>query len=107
MKTQTKFLLSAVLLLLFSACSSWVQLTAEGQVVRIMDANQLANCGRIGRASAQTMNEILFVERNRGRLEDELRTLARNEGGRMGGNVIVAESEISDGSQQFGVYSCP
>jgi hypothetical protein len=107
MKKLTQYSLFAVSVSLLSACASWVQLTAEGQVVRILDANQVSNCGRIGSASSQSMDEILFLDRNQQRLEDELRTLARNEGGRMGGNVIVAESDIVDGQQHFGVYSCP
>ncbi len=107
MKKSALYSIITFLFLSLSACSTWVQLTAEGQVVRILDANQATNCGRIGNARAQTMNKILFIERNRQRLEDELRTLARNEGGRIGGNVVVAESEIADGSQNFGVFSCP
>jgi hypothetical protein len=36
-----------------------------------------------------------------------LLTLARNEAGSMGVNVVVPESLIDKGQQSFGVYRCP
>ena len=89
-----------------AACSSWVQLTAEGQAVRVAEASDVAGCRRIGSATSRTTDEILLIDRPGQRLQDELRTLARNEAGRMGGNTIVPASEIINGEQQFTVYFC-
>jgi hypothetical protein len=32
--------------------------------------------------------------------------LARNEGAGLGGDTVVAETHVSEGSQVFGVYDC-
>jgi Domain of unknown function (DUF4156) len=89
-----------------SSCT-WVQLTTEGEGVSLYTADRTANCQRIGRATAKTLGSIVTVERGGQRLQDELLTLARNEAGRMGGNVIVPESLIENGEQNYGVYNCP
>lgn len=99
-------LLTAALALTLSACT-WVQLTSEGEGVRLAGARLVENCDRIGSATARTLGEIVTVERGGGKLQNELLTLARNEAGRMGGNTIVPESLINDGQQAFGVYNCP
>jgi hypothetical protein len=95
------------LIVFISGCSSWVQVTNEGESVRLGNAREVANCQRIGRAQAQTLSRVVIVERGGERLQEELTRLARNEAGDMGGNVIVPESVISEGRQTFGVYRCP
>lgn len=102
---KNTFLLLSVLAVI-TGCT-WVQLTDEGAGVRLAGIPNVANCQRIGRATAQTLSEIVSVERGGGRLQSELLTLARNEAGRMGGNTIIPESLIQEGQQDFGVYSCP
>lgn len=89
-----------------SACT-WVGLTAAGETVSLREASQIGNCQRIGRATAQSRDEIVSIDRSSERLQNELVTLARNEAGDMGGNVIVPETVIQEGSQIFGVYRCP
>jgi hypothetical protein len=54
----------------------------------------------------QTLGKIVVVERGSQRLQDELLTLARNEAADLGGDTVVPESLIADGSQVFGVYRC-
>lgn len=102
-----RLLAASVFFLTFAACSSWVQLTAAGQQVEIRSISQVTNCERIGRASSSTMDRLLLVERSSERQQNELFTLARNEAGDMGGNVIVATNEVTDGQQRFDVYRCP
>ncbi len=99
------YILSAAIALMISGCT-WVQLTSEGEGVRLAGARLVTNCERIGRATARTLGEIVTVERGGGKQQAELLTLARNEAGRMGGDTIVPESLISDGQQEFGVYNC-
>jgi len=92
---------------LFTAgCSSWVQVTNEGEGVRLGTNQEVRNCQRVGQARAQTLSRVLIVERGGERLQDELIRLARNEAGDLGGNVIVPESTIEEGRQSFGVYRC-
>lgn len=99
-------LLIAAIAIVTTGCT-WVQLTQEGEGVRLAGARLVTNCERIGRATARTLGEIVTVERGGGKQQAELLTLARNEAGRMGGNTIVPESLIANGEQEFGVYSCP
>jgi len=102
---KNAFLLIPILAVI-TGCT-WVQLTDEGAGVRLAGAPNVSNCQRIGRATVQTMSEIVRVERGSGKLQTELLTLARNEAGRMGGDTIIPESIIQEGQQDFGVYRCP
>lgn len=99
-------LLLLVSALTLSACSSWVQVTAEGQGVRVATTQDIANCTRVGTANVNAVDNIAFVQRGAARLQEELISLARNEGGRLGGNRVVPESTIADGRQTFGVFRC-
>lgn len=99
-------LLLLVSTLTLGACSSWVQVTAEGQGVRVATTQDIASCTRVGTANVNAMDNIGFVQRGAARLQEELISLARNEGGRLGGNRVVAESTIDEGRQTFGVFRC-
>jgi hypothetical protein len=103
---MTKALITAIGAVMLVSCSSWVQLTSEGESVMLLPESGVASCTRVGGTRSSTLNKILFTQRNRLRLEEELATLARNEAGSMGGDAIVVESPISDGTQRFGVYRC-
>lgn len=96
-------------LLLSAAISSctWVGVAVEGENVRLAQASEVGDCSRLGRTRSKTLNKIVGIGRGADKLQEELVVLARNEGGVMGGNVIVAESLIEEGEQSFGVYSCP
>lgn len=102
-----KFLMLSTLLASIAGCSNWVQVTSAGQNVRVATASEVSNCSRIGRTRTHTLGKVVGVERGAERLQEELQSLARNEAGDMGGNVVVPESLIDDGQQTFGVYSCP
>ena len=93
--------------LLLASCGSWVQLTAPGQHVEVGSESQVSACRPLGRASSSTLDRLLLIERTTARQEDELLTLARNEAGDMGGNVIVPVTAAADGKQSFAVYRCP
>ncbi|MBU2097782.1 MAG: DUF4156 domain-containing protein [Gammaproteobacteria bacterium] len=96
------------LLLALSACggSSWVQITPEGAPVQLATTAEVANCTRVGTANVNALDNIGFVQRGANRLQEELVSLARNEGGRLGGNRVVPESVINEGRQSFGVFRC-
>ena len=100
-----RFLLLATIIATVTTCN-WVQLTTEGQGVRLATASEITNCDRLGRTRSQTLNKIVGVERGGEKLQSELLMLARNEAGSMGANVVVPESLIEQGQQSFGVYSC-
>lgn len=106
-KYSNRLLLGAGLLMTLAACgNTWVQITPEGQNVQLATAAQVGGCTRVGTANVNALDNIGFVQRGANRLQDELVGLARNEGGRLGGNRVVPESTIDDGRQTFGVYRC-
>jgi hypothetical protein len=107
MKSSTRVFFAASVLLTLAACgNSWVQVTPEGRNVQVATAAQVGGCTRVGTANVNALDNIGFVQRGANRLQEELVSLARNEGGRLGGNRVVPESTINDGRQTFGVYRC-
>ena len=54
-----------------------MQVTSEGQTVRLVTADVPTNCDRIGRVQAQT--QLIGIERGAERLQEELAQIARNE----------------------------
>jgi hypothetical protein len=61
---------------------------------------------RKGKVTVSLKNRVAGVERKPTKVAAELATLARNEGAQLGGDTVVAETPVSDGSQVFGVYQC-
>ena len=95
----------AVLAGMLHGCT-WVKPTPEGEFVRVAAANAVTDCKRMSKVTVSLKNRVAGVERNSEKVARELATLARNEGGRLGGDTVVAESEISGGSQTFAIYDC-
>jgi hypothetical protein len=104
---MTRLFVAASALVVLAACkSSWVQITPEGRNVQVATAAQVSSCTRVGTANVNALDSIGFIQRGANRLQDELVSLARNEGGRLGGNRVVPESTINEGRQTFGVFRC-
>lgn len=103
-----RLLAAGGLLSVLAACggNNWVQVTAEGSRVSLVTAADVAGCARVGTANVNALDNIAFVQRGASIVQRELVRLARNEGGRLGGNRVVPESVIDDGRQTFGVYRC-
>jgi len=89
------------------ASCTWVSLTSEGENVTVREPSGVSACERVGRVTARSRDEIATIDRSAERLQNELLVLARNEAGALGGNVIVPDSVIQEGSQVFLVYTCP
>jgi hypothetical protein len=85
---------------------TWVKTTPVGESVRVASAEGVKNCQRKSKVTVSLKNRVAGVERKSTKVANELATLARNEGGRLGGDTVVAESAISEGSQVFGIYDC-
>ncbi len=95
-----------MLLLLVSACT-WVPLTDEGARVEVRTLDQVQGCERKSRVTVSVKDRIGAISRSEEKVRGELRTLARNEAARIGGNVVAAETEPTDGRQVFLIYRCP
>jgi hypothetical protein len=98
---------AAVALLLgsLSACT-WVKTTPEGEAVRVASADAVGSCERKGKVTVSVKSRVSGVERKPTKVATELATLARNEGALLGGDTVVAEGDVSEGRQVFGVYRC-
>lgn len=90
---------------LVSGCS-WVELTPKANDVQILKPHAVYGCQRIGVTSASSLNKVGFINRSKEKIEEEIQVLARNKAVEMGGNVLVADSDITEGSQRFVVYRC-
>lgn len=93
------------LLLSLTACT-WVTLTAEGEKVRVLSVDEVTHCQLLGRTTSNTAAEVAGVRRHDKAIQHELLTLARNSAVNLGGDTIVAETEMLDGKQTFKVYRC-
>jgi len=105
MLTVRSFLLVAILTVACSSCS-WVKLTDAGKTVHVANIGEVTSCEQLGEATAHVLDKVGFVRRSRAKQARELATLARNEAAGMGGNTIVAVSDIEDGGRKFRVYRC-
>ena len=78
---------------------------AEG--TRVIDQAEASGCERVGNTHVKVLAKVLGIKRGEDKMSKELATLARNAAIEMNGNAVMAESEISDGGQKFGIYRCP
>jgi hypothetical protein len=90
---------------MLNACT-WVKPTPAGESVRVATADAVTGCARKGKVTVSLRNRVGGVERSPTKVAEELATLARNEGVGLGGDTVVAETTVSEGSQVFGVYDC-
>jgi len=90
---------------LVGACT-WVKATPSGESVRVASADAVGDCVRKGKVTVSVKNRVAAVERKPTKVASELATLARNEAATLGGDTVVAETAVSEGSQVFGVYEC-
>ena len=95
----------AVLTLILSACS-WVNLTSQGEKVRILSMEEVKHCKRLGKTTVSLKSKIAGIERNREKVQKELNILARNGAVDLNGDAVVALDQPVDGKQTFAVYRC-
>ena len=88
-----------------SACT-WVTPAEDAANVAIVEARHITTCERIGVTSASVRDRVGFINRSDRRVAEELATLAKNSAASMGGDTLVASSEIDEGVQEFIVYRC-
>jgi hypothetical protein len=99
-------MISLLALLLFVHACTWVKTTPGGDQVVVSDGAGVSNCERKGEVLSKLKSRVGGFERNATKVAHELETLARNEASEMGGDTIVAESNVRDGEKTYGVYRC-
>ncbi len=88
-----------------SACT-WVQLTEEGEKVRVLSAEEVTKCTLVGQTTANTKAKVVGVNRHDNAVDYELTALARNAAVNLGGDTVVPAGDIIEGTQAFKVYRC-
>jgi hypothetical protein len=95
----------AFLCLSMSACA-WVTLTPAGEKVRVLDSNEVVTCKELGNTTVSLLAKVAGINRNEEEVKKELAVLARNAAADMGGDTVVAKSEVKGGERSFTVYKC-
>lgn len=88
-----------------SACT-WVEPTAQGEKVRVLTAEEVSKCKKVGQTTVSLLARLAGIERNPNKVQDELNTLARNSAAELDGDTVVPLSAVEDGKQTFAVYRC-
>lgn len=84
---------------------SYVHLTDAGSQVRQATAADITNCEDAGMVTSNTKSKVV-VNRNAGKVQEELIVLARNTAATLGANAIVPEDDPVSGTQRFHAYKC-
>jgi hypothetical protein len=84
---------------------NYVSLSKAGSQVAQSDADAVAGCTLVGNISSQTKNKVL-VDRNTGKVKQELIVLARNRAAELGATALVQTSDVEAGKASFGAYRC-
>ena len=91
--------------LLITSCA-WVELTPEGEKVRVLEASEVADCKRLGHTTSSGKDKILAAKRHDETVLRELRDMARNSAAEIKGDTIVTMTEVKEGKQTFAIYKC-
>ena len=85
---------------------SFVEVTKEGEGVRIAAADAVSACTGLGRTTASVVHEVASIPMHPDRVQENVNVIARNSAASMGGDTIVPASPVAEGKQTFEVYRC-
>lgn len=94
-----------VVFILISGCT-WVKPIPKSYAITLLENKDIVNCVKKGTTQSKTLSKFIFMPRKGQKIAAELVTLAKNEAAIMGGDSVVAESNIVAGGRIFGVYLC-
>ncbi|MEE7547850.1 DUF4156 domain-containing protein [Xanthomonas sp. Kuri4-1] len=101
-----RVLIVSALIACTTACT-WVPMAPEGKGVRVLPPGPVpADCQQQGEVVVSVKSRVGFYNRNPLRVQEELETLARNEGPSAGANAVQAQGQPADGSQRFNAFRC-
>jgi hypothetical protein len=84
---------------------TYVSLSEAGSQVAQSDADAVAACTLVGNISSQTKDKVL-VDRNTGKVKEELIVLARNRAAELGATDLVQIGDVDAGTASFNAYRC-
>lgn len=103
MKKQLSLLIASALLT--TGCSL-VKLSPQADHVRLMTAKSASHCKVIGTTTVSVLDKILFFERDKKTILEELEILARNSAAKLGGDTASPDGDPVAGEQNYTVYQC-
>ncbi len=99
-------LLSVTVLIAGLTACQWVKPTDGGDQVSLVKRAHIINCEKLGTTTSTVKEKVGIVKRKERKVVDELVTLAKNEAAGLGGDTIVANGALQQGSQAFDIYRC-
>jgi len=93
------------MMLSLSACT-WVNLTKQGEEVKIATKEDVSSCKQVGKTTVTTLSKLAGMNRYDESMQDELNKLARNSAVDLKGDTVVPITPIEDGHQTFAVFRC-
>lgn len=85
---------------------TWVEPTPGSEEVRVLSVDKVSTCKKLGDTTSSLLHKVAGINRSEEKVRKELETLARNSAAYMGGDTVVATSQINEGEQKFDVYKC-
>ena len=95
---------SLLLGLSLSGCT-YVSLSEAGSRVNHSSLDAVGECTLVGDVSSQTKDKVL-LDRNTGKVKQELIVLARNRASELGATDLVQTGSVEGGSASFKAYRC-
>lgn len=97
-------------LILFSCALSvagctFVHMAPGADPVRVVDGPP-TGCERRGEIEVTVRDSLVFYERNRRKVKDELETLARNEAPGLGADTVQPAAPPDEGAQRYIAWRC-
>jgi hypothetical protein len=106
MRQSKRWLAGIFVLLALSACT-WVKISPEMRKVRVVSAEEITDCERLGVTTVATVASFGLFDRYSKTVKEELCALARGSAVELGGNTIVPLTEVVDGRRTYAIYRCP
>lgn len=103
-KNGKPFAVSLLLGLSLSGCT-YVSLSEAGSRVNQSSLDAVSACVLVGDVSSQTKDKVL-LDRNTGKVKQELIVLARNRAAELGATDLVQTGSVKSGTASFKAYRC-
>lgn len=95
---------AALAAIVLGGCT-YVALSEAGSQVAQSDAGAVTACTLVGSISSQTKDKVL-IDRNTGKVKEELIVLARNRAAELGATDLVQTGDVNAGTASFSAYRC-
>jgi hypothetical protein len=100
-----RLFLGILTVFVFAGCAN-IELTPQGEKVRLLSLQEVGKCRYIGKVSSSVTDRVGIITRDPEVVREEIAANARNSAGAMDGDTIVSVSPLTDGKQTFDVYRC-